>query len=300
MQKIVPNIWCAGTADDAAEFYQATLPSTTLIEHVAYPTEGLLEFQEPLAGQTLTNEIAIDGFHLILVNAGDEFRPNPAINFFLNFDPQVFDRADGAERALRETWQKLADEGSVLMELNQYPHSSLYGWVEDKYGVNWQLMLTNPEGDRRPFVVPQFMFCGAAQNKAEEATDHYVNSIPGSTPGRRVRYSDMGQSTPNGAEVVFSEFQLAGQWFAAMDSAVDQNFTFTEGVSLMISADGQAEIDRIWSALSAVPEAERCGWLKDKWGVSWQVVPANMGELMARTGAYEKLMGMKKIEVDQS
>lgn len=296
MQKIIPNLWYSGTADEAKDFYIRAIPNTVLIENVAYPTEGLLDFQEPLAGKTLTNEIAIDGFHLILVNAGDEFRPNPSINFFLNFDPS---RAPDAENALRETWTKLSEGGIVLMELDHYPHSPLYGWVEDKYGVSWQLMLTNPEGEERPFVVPQLMFCGAAQNKAEEATDHYVSVIPNSNPGSRVRYSDMGQEAPNGAEIVFSEFQLGGQWFAAMDSAVDQEFTFNEGISLMVNAEDQAEIDRLWDALTAVPEAEQCGWLKDRWGVSWQIVPDNMGELMARPNAFEHMLEMKKLIIDE-
>ncbi|WP_018298032.1 VOC family protein [Corynebacterium lubricantis] len=290
MQKIIPNLWYSGTADEAAEFYVQSLPQTKLEENVAYPTEGLADFQLDLAGKTLTNEISIDGFRMILVNAGDEFRPNPAINFFLNFD---------AEATLRATWEKLIVGGKVLMELNQYPHSQLYGWVEDKYRVNWQLMLTNPDGDPRPFVVPQLMFCGPAQNKAAEATDYYIATIEDSAPGNRVTYQEMGQDAPNGAEVVFSDFQLGGQWFSAMDSAVDQAFTFTEGVSLMVNCKDQAEIDKYWDALSAVPESEVCGWLKDRWGMSWQIVPENMGELMERPGAYEKMMQMKKLIIDE-
>lgn len=296
MQKIIPNIWHVGTADEAAEFYAHAIPLTTVGETVRYPTEGLLDFQQPLAGSTLTQEIDIDGYRMILVNSGNEFRPNPSINFFLNFDPARF---DNAEDALRETRERLSEDGTVLMDVGEYPHSPLYGWVEDKYGVSWQLMLTNPEGEPRPFVVPQLMFCGAAQNHAEEATDHYAETIAHSVPGNRVRYSDMGQEAPNGANIVFSDFQLGGQWFAAMDSAVDQDFTFSEGISLMINADDQQEIDQLWDALSAVPEAEQCGWLKDQWGLSWQVVPANMAELMARPGAYEKLMQMKKMDTTQ-
>ncbi|MHA2789227.1 VOC family protein [Corynebacterium sp. S7] len=296
MQKIIPNLWYTGTADEAAEFYVQSIPHTTLEENVAYPTEGLADFQLDLAGKTLTNEISIDGFRMILINAGDEFRPNAAINFFLNFDPA---NDPDAEAHLRETWEKLTEGGQELMELSEYPHSKLYGWVEDKYGVNWQLMLTNPQGATRPFVVPQLMFCGPAQNCTEEATDRYIATIENSSPGNRVSYLDIGQDAPNGAEIVFSDFKLGGQWFSAMDSAVDQPFTFTEGVSLMVNCKDQAEIDKYWNALSAVPESEVCGWLKDQWGVSWQIVPENMGELMARPGAYEKMMQMKKLIIDE-
>ncbi|WIM66860.1 VOC family protein [Corynebacterium breve] len=291
MQKIIPNIWCAGTADEAAELYVDAFPRTSVVDTVTYPTEGLLEFQQALAGQTLTNELQLDGFHLILVNAGNEFRPTPALNFLLNFEQ------DGD--ALRHAWEVLSAEGLVMMDLGTYAHSELYGWVEDKFGVSWQLMVTNPEGDDRPFVNPQLMFCGAVQNKCEEATDFYLDVFSDAQPGNRVRYSDMGHIPDNNAEIVYSDFQLEGQWFTAMDSAVDQAFTFNEGVSLMVHVADQAELDRLWDALSADPNAEQCGWLKDIFGVSWQIVPANLAELMAKPGAYEKLMGMKKIHIDQ-
>ena len=76
---------------------------------------------------------------------------------------------------------------------------------------------------------------------------------------------------------MFTDFMLAGKWFTAMDSAQQHNFAFNEAVSFMVSCDTQEEIDFYWDKLSAVPEAEQCGWLKDKYGVSWQIVPAAMG-----------------------
>jgi predicted 3-demethylubiquinone-9 3-methyltransferase (glyoxalase superfamily) len=97
--------------------------------------------------------------------------------------------------------------------------------------------------------------------------------------------------------VMFSDFTLGNEWIAAMDSGVEQDFSFTEGVSLSVACADQEEIDRLWNALSSVPEAEQCGWCKDRFGVSWQIVPANMDELMQRPGAYQKMMDMKKIEI---
>lgn len=97
---------------------------------------------------------------------------------------------------------------------------------------------------------------------------------------------------------MFSDFTLNGQCFAAMDSAVAQPFSFSPGISIEVQCEDQAEIDRLWEALSAVPEAEQCGWLQDKFGVSWQVVPKNMGDLMARPGAFEKMLNMKKLVIE--
>ena len=77
----------------------------------------------------------------------------------------------------------------------------------------------------------------------------------------------------------------------------DQDASFTCGVSLMVECDGQAELDRYWEALSAVPEAEQCGWCADKFGLSWQLIPDNLGELMTKPDAFSTLMNMKKIEI---
>ena len=94
---------------------------------------------------------------------------------------------------------------------------------------------------------------------------------------------------------MFADFMLEGQWFAAMDSGVEQNCTFNEAISLAVTCRDQAEIDYFWKKLSSVPEAEICGWCKDKHGLSWQIIPENMGELMKKPGAYAKLMQMKKL-----
>ncbi|QGU07676.1 3-demethylubiquinone-9 3-methyltransferase [Corynebacterium occultum] len=295
MQRIIPNIWINRVADEAAEFYVNTLPGTRLLSSDKYPEEGLLDFQVEFAGKTLVNTLEIEGFQFVLINAGDEFTPNPAISFFLNFDPS---QRSAARAELDQIWEKLKEDGTVLMELGEYPFSTHYGWVQDRYGVNWQLMLTDPAGEHRPFLIPSLMFCGAAQNQAAEATDHYLNLLPDSRLGTRVTYPE-AQGPATTRAIMFSDFQLYGQWLAAMDSAVEQPFTFSAGVSLQINATDQAEIDRFWEGLSHVPEAEQCGWCQDRWGVSWQIVPENLGELMAKPGGYEVMLNQHKIIIDE-
>ena len=97
--------------------------------------------------------------------------------------------------------------------------------------------------------------------------------------------------------VMFTDFTLRGTWMTAMDSGAFHDFTFTPGVSMIISCRDQEEIDRCWTGLSAVPEAERCGWCVDRWGVSWQVVPDNIAELMADAATREKILHMGKIDL---
>lgn len=311
VQKIVPNIWCIGTAEETGTFYAEAFGSAGFsavsVVDSRYPTEGLLEFQRDFAGKALTVSVMIEGTHLVLVNAGPEFSPNPSISFMLNFDPSVLGaglaEADARQLAIErmtQLWERLIDGGKAMMPLMAYPFSGLYGWAEDRYGVSWQLMLTNPEGELRPFIIPALMFDGASQNRAAEAADYYVETfayVPGGTAvGMRSPYGEpSGDATAEA--MAFSEFRIGEQWFAAMDNGSGVDHGFTCGVSLQVNCVDQTEIDRLWDALSRVPEAEQCGWLADEYGVSWQIVPENMGELMSKPQAFEHMLEMKKLVI---
>ncbi len=295
MQKIIPNIWSNGKAKEAAEFYTTAFPNSEIVATSYYPQtaeEGLADFQQDLAGKELTVDFTIGGFRLSLINADDTFAPNPSISFFVNFDPS---RGETREQ-LDELWDKLSDGGQALMPLDKYDWSEYYGWVQDKYGVSWQLMLSSPDGDPRPFIVPSLQFGGAAQNRAAEAIDYYTSVFENA---EKASAWPFGQATgPATAEsLMYADFQIDGQWFAANDAAVEQDFTFSPGISLMINCKDQAEIDYLWEKLSSVPEAEQCGWCQDKFGVSWQVTPENMEELMKIPGAYKTMMEQHKIVI---
>ncbi len=291
MQRIVPNLWFDHKAAEAAEFYASVFPDARITETVHYPTEGLLDFQQEFAGDVLYVEFETRGYRFIAINAGPEVTVNPSISFMLNFDPA----SDPEARThLDAIWDRLSEGGEALMPLEEYDFSSHYGWIKDKYGITWQLMTTEP-GAGAPFIVPSLMFTEAVQNQAGEAIDYYTSVFDGHV-GTVMHYPEDADSAAAGG-VMFADFELLGQWFAAMDSGVTHGFTFNFGVSFMVECADQAELDRWWSQLSAVPDAEQCGWCADRFGVSWQLVPATIAELMSKPGSYEKLMGMKKIEV---
>lgn len=293
--KIIPNLWFDHQALKAASYYAKLFEESRITNVTYYPTEGLLDFQEDLAGEPLTVEFKLSGIPFVAINAGPEFKPNPSMSFMVNFDPS---RDLLAEQHLEDLWLKLAFEGEVLMELGAYPFSPMYGWVRDRYGYSWQLILTNPDGDPRPNLIPSLMFGSSHQNQAREAMDYYVSVFKDARLGNLVPYGvQTGPATPD--SLMFGEFEAFGQWFVAMDSGVEQDFTFNESLSFQINCADQAEIDYLWGTLSAVPEAEACGWCKDRFGVSWQIVPQNMGDLMERPGAYRKLLEMKKLVIDQ-
>ncbi|NLA35540.1 MAG: VOC family protein [Actinobacteria bacterium] len=298
-QRIVPNIWHGGTGAEAAEFYTRVVPDSHIVSTSFYPTEGLLDFQQPLAGQPLTFDLSLGGYRVVLINAGDDFRPTPAISLMVNFDPLFFgDDERAARAALDEMWAALSDDGEVLMPLGPYPFSPHYGWVADRYGMTWQLITTDPARDPRPFIMPSLLFSGAAQNRAGEAIARWTEVFDDAAIGVRVPFEEPSGPATAGS-IMFADFTLDGQWFVAMDADSETSFDFSPGVSLSVRCADQAEIDRYWAALSRVPELEQCGWCADEFGVSWQVEPENIDELMERPGAFAQLMQMKKLEIDR-
>ena len=277
-QLITPAIWCDGTADEAARFYADVFREGSVVEQVP----------------GLAATVSIHGFRLSLINGGDQCAPNPSISCILNFDPLLFGSEEQARAYLDELYERLS-AGGVLMELGEYPFSQRYAWVRDRFGMTWQLMLTDPAGEPRPFILPSFMFGGTNHANAKEATEAWIALFDDSRRGVLYRYEEGGPM--EAGTVMFTDFTLRGTWMAAMDSGAFHDFTFTPGVSMIVSCRDQEEIDRYWTRLSAVPEAERCGWCVDRWGVSWQVVPHNIAELMADAATREKILHMGKIDL---
>ena len=295
-QKITPNIWCNNNAKEMGEFYTSVFEDSEVIHTAYYPKskeEGLADFQTDLAGKELTVQLRLADSEFVLINAGDTYKPTPAISFFVNFDPST---NDDAREQLDTMWNKLTEGGEVLMPLDKYPFSEHYGWVQDKFGVSWQLILTNPDGEPRPVIVPCLLFSGENNNRAEEAINYYMETFENSKAGNIVKYeTDTGLA--KAGSIMYGDVQLDGCWLAAMDSPAEHAFNFTEGISLSISCKDQAEIDAFWERLSKSPENEQCGWCKDQFGVSWQVVPQNTGELLSRPGAFQNMMKMKKLVI---
>jgi predicted 3-demethylubiquinone-9 3-methyltransferase (glyoxalase superfamily) len=270
MQKITPHLWFDKEAREAAEFYTSLFPdskitNTTTLHDTPSGDTDIVSFE--LAGQSF-----------MAISAGPLFKFNPSVSFFVNFDPS---RDNDARNNLDTLWEKLSEGGTALMPLDKYPFSEHYGWVQDKYGLTWQLILTNPEGEERPFIVPSLLFVGEVAGRAEEAIQHYLSVFKDSKMGTIARYG-AGQEPDKEGTVMFADFMLEGQWFAAMDSAQEHHFAFNEAISFLVQCDSQEEIDSYWERLSAVPEAEQCGWLKDKFGLSWQISPAALGEMMTK------------------
>lgn len=293
MQKILPHLWFDKEAKEAVKFYTSVFPNSKII------SSNTLKDTPSGDADFLTFEIA--GYKFMAISAGPYFKINPSISFFLNFDPS---KDKDAEKHLNELWEKLSEGGMALMPLQEYPFSKRYGWIQDKFGVSWQLILTNPEGEERPFIVPSMLFVGNVAGKAEEAINLYTSVFKNTKKGTMARYGKgQGPNTEN--MLMYADFMLEDQWFAAMDSGMDHKFAFSEAVSFLVKCENQEEIDYLWEKLSAVPESEQCGWLKDKFGISWQITPKVLDEMMNDSDpekakrVTEAFLKMKKFNISE-
>jgi predicted 3-demethylubiquinone-9 3-methyltransferase (glyoxalase superfamily) len=275
MNKLIyPCLWFDGKAKEAAEFYCTIFPYTVIKSE--NPMVAILD----VAGQKL-----------MFLNSGPHFQINPSISFFVTCE--TTEEVDHA-------WEKLIQEGSVLMPLDKYDWSEKYGWVQDKFGVNWQLSAGKPENVGQK-LTPSLMFTQHHAGKAEQAVQFYTSIFKDSSVIGILKYS--AEDPDVEGTVKHAQFKLGNQVFMAMDSSLGHNFSFNEALSFVIDCDTQEEIDYYWGKLSAVPEAEQCGWLKDQFGISWQIVPSILGKLMSDPSRSERVinafMQMKKFDIEK-
>jgi len=290
-QPIISHLWFDKEAIEAAEFYTSVFPNSRITNKVT-----IKDTPSGDADQVMFN---IWGQPFMAISAGPFFKINPSISFTVNFDPS---RLEHPRELLDQVWDKLSDGGTELMPLGEYPFSKRFGWIMDRYGVSWQIMLTDPEGEPRPEIIPSLLFVGDNCGKAEEARDFYVSVFQQTKPGALIHYGP-GQEPDKEGTVMFSDFMLENTWFTAMDSAHEHAFSFNEAVSFMVICDDQEQIDYYWEKLSSVPEAEQCGWLKDRYGISWQIAPAILDTFMhegtaeQRARVTQAFLQMKKFDI---
>ena len=289
MRAITPHLWFDKEAREAAEFYVGLLPDSRI-------TNATTLHDTP-SGDTNVVSFQLAGQPFMAISAGPLFTINPSISFHIKCaTPEEVDAV----------WAKLAPGGSPLMELGEYPFSKRYGWIADRYGVSWQVIHTPDPFTQR--ITPALLFVGPMAGQAEQAIEFYTSVFAGSGAAGDskvdfvARYGP-GQEPDREGTLMYASFKLLGMELAAMDSAHQHDFAFNEAISLMVPCDTQQEIDYLWEKLSAEPKAEQCGWLKDRFGVSWQITAVRMGELLASgdqavvNRLTQAFLPMKKIDI---
>ncbi len=283
MHKISPFLWFDSQAEEAATLYTRLFGDSTIGRVARYGDAG-----PGPKGSVMTLGFSLEGTEFAALNGGPVYKFTPAISFFV-------DCADEAE--LDALWAGLSASGTALMELGKYPFSEKFGWVQDRFGLSWQLNLSRG----RKAIVPKLMFVGAQAGKAEEAINRYASIFAGSKVVSIERYA-AGEGDKPGS-VKHARFSLGGVEFTAMDSSAPHDFAFTPAVSFFVDCETQGQIDELWGKLSEGGKEGRCGWLEDRYGVSWQIVPTALGELLGdpdpgRAGrAMAAMLGMGKLDI---
>ncbi len=271
---IYPCLWFDGKAKEAAGYYCSVLDNTSITEE----NDIVVTFES--AGQKF-----------MCLNGGPEYTFNPSISFYVICK---------SEEETDRLWAGFLEGGSVLMPLGKYEWSPKYGWLSDRYGVSWQFSFGGME-DVSQKISPVLMFTGDQSGKAEQAFQFYTSVFKNSKVKSVARYAK-GENDVEGT-VKHAQFILENQIFMAMDSSYMHNFTFNEAISLVVECETQEEIDYFWDRLTEGGEEIQCGWLKDKFGISWQIVPAILGQLMSdpsRAGRVtEAFLKMKKFDIEK-
>ena len=285
MQKITSHLWFDKEAKEAASFYTSIFKDSKI--------RDIATLDSTPSGEVDIVTIELYGQEFTLLSAGPLFKFTPAVSFLI---------ACETKEEVDVLWKELSEGGLAFMDLGEYPFSEKYGWVQDRYGLSWQVMYM---GDHKisQKIIPTLMFVGNVYGKAEMAITFYSSVFHNANVGDILRYSK-GEEPDNEGTIKHAAFTLEGQEFAAMDSARMHDFSFNEAISFIVHCETQEEVDYYWEKLSAVPEAEQCGWLKDKFGFSWQIVPTDMDEML-RSGDKKKIarvteafLKMKKFDIE--
>jgi len=285
MQKITPFLWFDTQAEEAVALYTSLFGNSKILRTARYGEAG-----PGPKGSVMSLTFRLEGQEFMALNGGPYFSFTPATSFFVSCT---------TENEVDALWRGLSEGGTVLMDLASYPFSKKFGWVADRFGLSWQLHLAGR--DKR--ITPFLMFVGGQHGKAEEAMRRYVSLFKNSRVDQIERFG----AAENGAEgtVKHGRFLLNGQEFMAMDSNQKHDFPFTPAMSFFVDCATQEEIDEFWEGLSEGGKTGQCGWLEDRYGVSWQIVPTVLGELLEDDDAgrskrvMEAMLRMTKLDIKE-
>jgi len=269
---IYPCLWFDGQAKEAANLYCSIFKNSKVT-----------------SDNPLVVNFELNGKKIMGLNGGPQFKLNQSISFFVNCK---------SEKETNEIWNKLFEGGKALMPIDKYPWSERYGWLQDKFGLSWQISLANKD-DAKHQITPSLLFTGNNFGRAEEAINFYSSVFKNSLVTMLSHYPDKEHGP---GKILYSEFKLDHHDFIAMDGPGNHAFSFNEALSFVVDCQTQEEIDYYWDKLIAGGGKEsQCGWLEDKFGVSWQIVPTIIEKLMSdpkvSPGVMQAILKMKKLDI---
>ncbi len=289
MPRITPCLWFDSNAEEAVKLYTSLFEDSSVGTMNRYNDEAAAASGRP-KGSVMTITFQLCGQDFMALNGGPIFKFSPAISFFVSC---------ASAEELDHLWTHLSRDGTVLMELGQYPFSKRFGWVQDQFGVSWQLNLSGSKQRIAPFLT----FVGIQHGQADNAIRNLTAIFNPASVISIGRYgADDGE--PEGT-VKHADFVLDGREFMAMESAREHTFTFTPAISFIVNCSNQHEVDDFWNRLSDGGKEGQCGWLEDKFGLSWQIVPTGLATLVSGNDPEKSkrvmaaLLRMRKIQISE-
>ncbi|HEL1997878.1 TPA: VOC family protein [Streptococcus suis] len=253
MQTIIPHLWYDTEAKEAVAFYAelfgGKIDWTYTITDTPSGDSDLIQFQ-------------LGDLTLAAISAGPYFKLNESMSLMVNV---------ASKDEVTRLYQALSEGGRMLMPLGEYPFSPYYVWLEDRFGLSWQLSYA-PDLDKPYQFDICLLFSQEQVGLAQPMLDYYKDKLPQASVGQLSYYGE-GEAAVEAAKLNYAELLVAGQKMIVMDHGYGGEASFNEAFSLMVYVDSQDELNFYYDLLSAVPEAEMCGWVKDQFGISWQIVP---------------------------
>lgn len=271
-------LWFNGHIGEAAEFYTSIFEDSRIVNKTYFITD-----EHGKIGDLLTITLELAGCEFLLLNGGDDFSPTPAISYVVNCEN---------EEQLHSVWKQLNQDGETLMPLTDYPELGKFGWTNDRYGFSWQFRL----GENLQTIIPCIMFANDNYGLAQAAIDEWIAIF-----GGKQTFIIKGKEDRLRA----SGFQLRGHDLIIMDSPEKQTFHFTMANSFYFYFKDQADIDRVWNAITRDGKEWPCGWMEDRYGVYWQTVNkellnwTNDSDSEKARRATQEMYKMKKINLAQ-
>ena len=290
MLPITPNLWFDKNAEEAVNFYTSLFPDSKIGSTSRFGKEGFEHHHMP-EGTVMTMSFELSGQKFLALNGGPVFKFNESVSFF------VYCKSDSE---IENLYTKLSEDGNVNLPLDKYDWSEKYAWVKDKFGVSWQLDIDKINSPQK--IVPSLLFVNNKFLKVKEAVNHYLNIFPDSKKIFEVPNPKI-ENIPI-QTLAFAQISLSGNLFNTISGQGEHNFDFNEAVSFIINCDSQEEVDYFWNKLTDEGEESMCGWLKDKFGVSWQVIPTEMfkyiggSDKVKSSRAMNAMFQMKKLDLD--
>ncbi len=274
---IAPCLWFDNEAEEAVKFYSSLFDKSSVKRISRYGKEGF-EFHHKPEGSVMTVEFELNGQNFLALNGGTDFKFNESVSLFVYC---------GSEERINFLYKKLSEGGSVNMPLDKYDWSPKYAWVKDKFGVSWQLDIDDINSPQK--IVPALLFANEKFNLVKESANHFTSIFPNSKIIMEYPF-DKSMNLPEGT-LLFAQFKLNNYLFNAMSGGtMKHNFDFNDAISFIVYCNTQEEIDYYWQKLTDGGQEVQCGWLKDKFGISWQVVPTILNDLLDEPNKKSKVM----------